>query len=169
MSTATAPLAADRLTPRELGAWAGLLRAHAALTRALDADLEVAHGLPLNSFEVLMYLDDAEGERMRMSDLADRVLLSRSGLTRLADRLESQGLIERATCTSDARGSFAVLTPAGAERLRAARATHLAGVRERFLARLTAEEQEMLAGVWERLIGATLDGDDICDSINNKT
>src|SRR5215210_446338 len=95
----------DRLTDREMGAWAGLLRAHSALTRALDADLEAAHGLPLTSFEVLMHLSDAEGERMRMSDLADRVLLSRSGLTRLVDRLESQGLLERATCPSDARGS----------------------------------------------------------------
>ena len=159
----------DRLTERELGAWAGLLRAHAALTRALDADLETAHGLPLTSFEVLMYLADAAGERMRMSDLADRVLLSRSGLTRLVDRLESQGLLERATCKSDARGSFAVLTPAGAERLRAARATHRAGVRERFLTRLTEDEQNLLAGVWERLIGPRLDGDDICDSINDKT
>ena len=159
----------DRLTERELGAWAGLMRTHAALTRALDADLETAHGLPLTSFEVLMHLADEDGQRLRMSDLADRVLLSRSGLTRLVDRLESQGLLERATCKSDARGSYAVLTAAGAERLRAARATHRAGVRERFLTRLTEEEQDLLAGVFERLIGPRLDGDDMCDSINNKT
>ena len=117
----------------------GLLRAHAALTRELDAELEAAHGLPLTSFEVLMHLADADGERMRMSDLADRVLLSRSGLTRLVDRLEADGLIERASCASDARGAFAVLTPAGRERARAARATHLAGVRERFLSQLSDE------------------------------
>lgn len=144
------------------------MRVHAALTRALDADLETAHGLPLTSFEVLMYLADADGQRMRMSDLADRVLLSRSGVTRLVDRLESQGLIERASCKSDARGSFAVLTTAGAERVRAARSTHRAGVRERFLSRLTAEEQELLAGVWERLVGPAIEADDICDSINDK-
>ena len=138
-------------------AWAGLLRSHASLTRELDADLEAAHGLPLTSFEVLMNVADAEGERLRMSDLADRVLLSRSGLTRLVDRLESDGLIERATCPSDARGSFAVLTAAGRERLCAARATHLAGVRSRFIARLSDEEQDALGAVWDRLVGAKPD------------
>lgn len=157
----------DRLTQREFGAWAGLLRAHAALTRELDADLEAAHGLPLTSFEVLMYLADSDGERMRMSDLADRVRLSRSGLTRLVDRLETQGLIKRATCPSDARGSFAVLTTAGGERLCAARATHIAGVRERFLSRLTDEEQDGLASVWSRLIG-DFQPDDVCTNFSDQ-
>jgi DNA-binding MarR family transcriptional regulator len=168
MTTATTTQT-ERLSQRELAAWAGLLRAHASLKRELDADLEAAHGLPLTSFEVLMYVADAENQRMRMSDLADRVLLSRSGLTRLVDRLVAQGLIERASCSSDARGSHAVLTPAGAERLCAARATHLAGVRERFLARLTPEEQELLAGVWRKLIVPHADDSDICSSINDKT
>lgn len=158
----------ERLTPRELGAWAGLLRTHAALTRALDADLEAAHGLPLTSFEVLMYLEAADDHRLRMSDLADRVLLSRSGLTRLVDRLVAQGLIERASCASDARCSYAVLTAAGTERLSDARATHIAGVRERFLARLSEDEQDALARVWERLVEPA-DGDDMCDMVHNKT
>ncbi len=165
MSLTAQSATADRLNKRELRAWAGLLRAHASLTRELDAELEVAHGLPLTSLEVLMNVADADGERLRMSDLADRVLLSRSGLTRLVDRLESEGLIERVTCPSDARGSFAVLTQAGRERLCAGRATHLAGVRERFLARLSEDEQDALGVIWERLTGEPADG---CASLSDQ-
>src|SRR5919201_4159414 len=84
-----------QLDERELRAWRGMLRAHAALTKALDADLDAEHGLPLSSYEVLLYLNDAPGGRMRMRDLAASVILSRSGLTRLADRLEREGLIRR--------------------------------------------------------------------------
>ena len=91
-----------------------------------------------------MHLADADGERMRMSDLAATVILSRSGLTRLVDRLEREGLIARESCPSDARGAFATLTPAGRRKLDAARATHLAGVRSLFLAHFSAEEQELL-------------------------
>src|SRR6266511_2957691 len=97
-STATESL---QLDDRELRAWRGMLRAHAALTKALDADLESAHGLPLSSYEVLMYLNDAEGRKLRMRDLAASVILSRSGLTRLADRLERDGLIRRESCRSE--------------------------------------------------------------------
>jgi DNA-binding MarR family transcriptional regulator len=144
------------LGDRELSAWRGMLRAHASLTKALDAELEVAHGLPLSSYEVLMYLHHAEGERMRMRDLAASVILSRSGLTRLVDRLEREGLLCRESCPSDARGAYAKLTAAGAAKVREARATHLAGVRSLFLDRVSAEEQELLARVWERLApGAT--------------
>ena len=105
--------AAHQLDDRELRAWRGMLRVHATLTKALDAELEAAHGLPLSSYEVLMHLADADGQRMRMSDLADMVILSRSGLTRLVDRLEREGLIARESCPSDARGSYATLTTAG--------------------------------------------------------
>jgi DNA-binding MarR family transcriptional regulator len=128
-----------------------MLRAHAALTKRLDAQLEAAHGLPLTSYEVLVHLADTEGERMRMCDLADSIVLSRSGLTRLVDRLERDGLIARKSCASDARGAFACLTPRGREVLEAARATHHAGVRELFLGRLSEEEQEQLGEVWDRL------------------
>lgn len=152
---------AERLTERELRAWRGLLRAHAALTKELDAELEAAHGLPLVSYEVLMNLAEAEGERMRMCDLAESVVLSRSGLTRLVDRLERDGLIERAQCPSDARGAYAVLTAAGSERMAGARRTHLAAVRERFLAHLSAEEQQALADVCERVASTA---PDICGS-----
>jgi DNA-binding MarR family transcriptional regulator len=141
-----------QLDERELRAWRGMLRAHAALTKALDADLDAAHSLPLSSYEVLLYLNDAEGGRMRMRDLAASVILSRSGLTRLADRLEREGLIRRESCASDARGSYAVLTSAGAEKLAVARATHLAGVRSLFLAHFSASELDVLGDAWERVV-----------------
>jgi DNA-binding MarR family transcriptional regulator len=142
----------QQLDDRELRAWRGMLRAHAALTKALDADLENAHGLPLSSYEVLMYLNDAEDMKMRMRDLATSVILSRSGLTRLVDRLERDGLIRRETCASDARGAYAVLTPEGARTLAAARKTHLAGVRSRFLAHFSAAEMDALGDAWERVV-----------------
>ena len=139
------------LSPRELRAWRGLLRVHATLVKALDAELERAHGLSLTSYEVLLYLNDSAEGRLRMHALATSVLLSRSGLTRLADRLERDGFIEREACESDARGSFAVITDAGREKLAAARATHLDGVRRHFLSHLDAETQERLGDVWERV------------------
>ena len=154
MVVTQSPTAPDptRLDERELRAWRGMLRVHASLTKALDAQLEAAHGLPLSSYEVLMYLADAPEQKMRMSDLADTVILSRSGLTRLVDRLERDGLLERQSCPSDARGAFAKLTAAGGERLAAARATHLAGIRELFLSRLTPERLDALGETWERVL-----------------
>lgn len=137
----------------ELRAWRGMLRAHAALTKALDADLEAGHGIPLTSYEVLLHLAAAPEQRMRMSELADSVVLSRSGLTRLVDRMEREGLLARGSCQSDARGSFAILTDAGRAKLCAARGTHLAGIRARFLDRLSEHQQEVLAACWERVDG----------------
>jgi DNA-binding MarR family transcriptional regulator len=99
-----------------------------------------------------MYLADAEDQRMRMCDLASSILLSRSGLTRLVDRLARDGLLERVACADDARGAFARLTPSGRERLAAARATHLAGVRALFLERFSAEELDLLGDAWERVL-----------------
>ena len=155
VSTSTPP-ASLQLDERELRAWRGMLRAHAALTKALDADLETAHGLPLSSYEVLMYLNDADGRKMRMRDLAASVILSRSGLTRLADRLEREGLIRRESCSDDARGAYAVLTPAGAEKHAVARTTHLAGVRSLFLQHFSESELDALGDAWERVVpGAT--------------
>jgi DNA-binding MarR family transcriptional regulator len=142
--------AGDALTPRELAAWRGMLRTHRDVVSRLDAELESAHGLPLSSYEVLMYLADAGG-RLRLGDLADRLLLSRSGLTRLIDRLVKQGLVERERCADDARGYFAVLTSAGRRKLAKARPHHLAGVREHFLTHLDAEDMDALARAWERV------------------
>jgi DNA-binding MarR family transcriptional regulator len=129
-----------------------MLRVHAYLRKALDAQMEAEHGLPLTSYEVLLFLAEADGERMRMCDLASSILLSRSGLTRLVDRLERDALIVRESCASDARGAFARLTPEGRAKLDAARRTHLAGVRELFLDRLSPAEQELLGQVWERVL-----------------
>src|SRR5919107_3345357 len=142
----------DPVSERELRAWRGMLRVHASLWKALEAELEAAHGLPLSSFEVLMFLADAEAERMRMCDLATSVVLSRSGLTRLVDRLERDGLLAREACSSDARGQFAKLTPAGRRKLDTARDVYLGGVRDRFLGRLSAEEQDLLGELWERVL-----------------
>jgi DNA-binding MarR family transcriptional regulator len=150
-TTAQAP-ANGALDDRELRAWRGLLRVHASLSKALDNQLDREHGLPLTSYEVLKYLADAEGEKMRMCDLASSVILSRSGLTRLVDRLERDGLLVRESCASDARGQFAKLTPAGHEKLAAARVTHLAGVRSLFLEHLTPEELDVLGAVWDRVL-----------------
>jgi DNA-binding MarR family transcriptional regulator len=135
----------------ELAAWRGMLRVHAGMTRALDAELTRAHDLPLSSYEVLLFLADAPGGRLRMAELADGVLLSRSGLTRLVDRLERAGLLEREPCPDDARGSFATITAKGRELFTDARETHLAGVRDRFLAHFTREELRELATLWERV------------------
>src|ERR1700745_3332102 len=100
-SSSPSPSAAtQQLDDRELRAWRGMLRIHATLTKALDADLEAAHGLPLTSYEGLLHLDHADDQRVRMSDLAATVILSRSGLTRLVDRLEREGLIARESCPS---------------------------------------------------------------------
>ena len=154
MATSTQPVFdAAKLDPHELRAWRGLLRAHASLTKALDAELEAAHGLPLTSYEVLLHLNETSGAAMRMCDLATSVILSRSGLTRLVDRLEREGLVERQSCPQDARGSYAVLTERGRERLQAARATHLAGVRALFLSRFAEAELEQLGTFFERVVG----------------
>ena len=150
MSTAVRR-APSGLTSAESGAWQGLLRAHAGLVKALDAELERAHGLGLSSLEVLLRLDGAPERRMRMCDLAESVLLSRSGLTRLVDRLERDNRVARDSCPQDARGSFAVLTESGAQIVAVARATHIAGVRRHFLGRFSAAELDSLRGFLGRL------------------
>ena len=142
-----------QLSARELADWRGLLAAHATLIARLDAELEREHGIPLTSYEVLLYLADAEGGRLRMGELADRLLLSRSGITRLVDRLERQGMIERERCESDGRGFNAVLTAAGRRKLDAARPAHLGGVRRHFLTQLESGELDALAAIWGRLLG----------------
>ena len=141
----------DTLTAGELRAWRGLLRAHACLARRLDAELDQAHGLPMTSYEVLHHLDEALGGRMRMRDLAEHAQLSRSGLTRLVDRLEREELLERCSCEHDARGSYACLTERGRVRLEDARVTQLAVVREHFFSRFSELELSLLAGMCERI------------------
>src|SRR5215210_1452748 len=114
--------------PSRLEAWVTFLRTHAAVTRALNADLLNEHGLTLNDYEVLLHLSRAEGDMMRRVDLAERVLLTASGITRLLDGLERAGFVEKRACASDARVSYAKLTEAGRDKLAAAADTHLSGV-----------------------------------------
>lgn len=139
-------------TAQQLAPWRLFLRAHAQLTRTLEHELMAEHDLPLASYDVLVQLGEAPGRRLRMTELADRVLLSRSGLTRLVDRLEREGLVERAACPGDARGTHAVLTEAGLARLRGAAGTHLRGVAEHVTDRLTPEELDQLEGLMRRLL-----------------
>ena len=141
-----------RLSPLELAAWGGLLRAHARLVHELDRELEAAHGLPLTQYEVLLHLERAPHQRLRMSELARSVLLSQSGVTRLVDRLEALGLVERAPCAEDRRVLWAQMTDEGMRRLAEARPTHLAGVRARFLDRFDENELGQLADAWERVL-----------------
>ena len=147
------------LAREELAAWRGFLRAHAAVTRQLDSELVERHGLSLSSYEVLLYLSAAPAGSMRMSELADSVLLSRSGLTRLVDRLERDGLVRRESCPSDLRGFNALITDEGRELFATARRTHLAGVHERFLGRFSREELRTLVALWERLQPGAAHGD----------
>ena len=142
---------AELLNEEELAAWRGMLRAHAELTKELDAELAREHNLPLSSYEVLLYLADAPDGRMRMAELADSVLLSRSGLTRLVDRLQREGLLKRERCESDARGYFAEITPKGRRLFDAARRTHLDGVRALFLSRFSREELRAMGALWQKL------------------
>jgi DNA-binding MarR family transcriptional regulator len=154
-----APEISANFTAAELGAWRGMLRVHTALVKALDAELTAEHDLPLSSYEVLITLESAPGHKRRMAELADSVLLSRSGMTRLVDRLEKEQLLVRDTCTDDGRGCFAVLTPKGHELLAQARPTHLEGVRERFLSHFSEDELRLFAECWERVLPGASAGD----------
>jgi DNA-binding MarR family transcriptional regulator len=141
-----------RLTGHELAAWRGFLRVHAELFKQLDGELQAEHNLPLSSYEVLLTLASAPEGEMRMSEIAVSVLLSRSGLTRLVDRLERDGLLERRECATDKRGANAAITEEGRRRFQEARQTHLAGVRARFLDRLGEDELRRLGEAWERVL-----------------
>src|SRR5256885_5073223 len=128
-----------------LDVWRSFLQAHARLFRRLDDELRQEHGLSLPEYEALMHIGRAPARRLRMSQLAQQVLLSKSGVTRLVDRLVADGLIERSTCSTDARGAEAVLTPAGLERLRAAAGTHLRGIDRYFVSALTSDELDTIS------------------------
>lgn len=141
------------LTDRELGAWRGILQVHAVITRELDAELLASHDLSLSSYEVLMTLATHPDGSLRMSELADAVLISRSGLTRLVDRLERSGLVRRRPCPDDARGQLAEVTAAGRRLFEKARATHLEGVRRRFIAHFGDDELDELGAFWTRVLG----------------
>jgi DNA-binding MarR family transcriptional regulator len=144
-----------------LDAWARLLRGHAAITRALSAELEADHGLTINDYEALLLLSRADEGRLRRVDLAEQLLLTPSGVTRLLDGLERIGLVERAACSSDRRVTYAVLTEGGRARLEEASASHLTGVRAFLEDRFSGQELDQLAELLGRLPGAAgADGSD---------
>lgn len=137
----------------ELAAWREFLRAHARLTRTLETELVTEAQLSLAAYDVLVQLAEVPARRLRMTDLADALLLSRSGVTRLVDRLERIGLVERSKAAGDGRGVVAELTERGLARLRAASDTHLAGITRHFAGRLDDAELEALQVLCARLAG----------------
>jgi len=135
----------------ELAVWRVLLRAQVRISRHLHQDLLAEHDLALGSYDVLQHLAEQPDGRLRMNDLAERVLLSRSGLTRLVDRLQRDGLVRRESCTSDARGLFAVLTMQGRDRLHRATATYHRGIREFFLDGPATTEKNQFTALLHKL------------------
>jgi DNA-binding MarR family transcriptional regulator len=139
-----------------IDAFVGLLRAHAAATRQLSAELVADHGLTINDYEALLRLSRAEEQQLKRVDLADSLLLTASGVTRLLDGLERAGYVRKGACASDARVSYAVLTDEGRTKLDEASVSHVAAIRELFEGRLDAQELATLAALLGRLPG---DGD----------
>ncbi len=138
--------------------FARLLRVHAALTRELSTRLEAEHGLTINDYEVLLRLATAPDRRLKRVELAASIVLTPSGITRLLDGLEAAGLVERAACASDRRVAYAVLTDAGAERLRAAAADHFVAIDAVFADRLDGRQTAQLAELLGQLPGGELGG-----------
>ncbi len=145
-------LSTQTLVEPVLEAWVQFLRAHSSLTRKLSARLEAEHGLTLRDFDVLAQLAYAPDRQLRRVDLARSVLLSASGVTRLLDGLERAGLVEKGTCASDARVTYAVLTERGLETFRAARKTHLRDVDALFSSRFSDREREQLSALLTQLL-----------------
>ena len=135
----------------ELEAWINFLRAHSAVTRQFNAELQSAHGLTINDYDVLAQLARAPEQALKRVELAERVLLTPSGITRLLKGLEAAGWVSNRPCAEDARVTYAVLTPEGTKKLDEARRTHVASVRTLFSERYDKDELETLASLLERL------------------
>ena len=149
------PLAAvGPFSDAELDAWHGMLHLHSLVLRELDRGLLLHHHVTVREFDVLITLFNAPDQRFRMSELAEQVMLSASGLTRMVERLERAGLAERQPDPTDARSSYTVLTPAGLKRLDEARVTHNAVIRELFTDHLSSEELRQVGDLWKRILAA---------------
>jgi DNA-binding MarR family transcriptional regulator len=149
----------DTITPTRLDgaaleAWRGYLQSHASIVRVLDAELVAEHGITTRDYEVLLYLAQADEHRLAMSALAERTMLTRSGITRLVDGLVAAGMIERVACPKDARVSYAALTDSGYDELRKAGCSHVASIHRLFLEHFSPAEIEQLAALLSRLPGA---------------
>lgn len=149
---------APRIGDEQLDAWRAFLRAHSELIRTLDRELEAEQGFPITFFDVLAQLAQAGG-RLRMSELADAVLLSKSGVTRLVDRMVKAGLVKREHCPTDRRAMYATITPDGKRALAKARPVHLRGVAEHFARHLDDEEAKTLAAALGRMLPDGAGGD----------
>lgn len=141
-----------------MAAWRTFLEAHARVIARLEAELAGERALPLTWYDVLVQLSEAEAGRLRMSDLAEAVLISRSGLTRLVDRMARAGLVERLPCPDDRRGTHVVLTAAGRARLDDASPVHLRGIERHFARWLDDDEAELLRAIFDRIIAANSAG-----------
>jgi DNA-binding MarR family transcriptional regulator len=145
---------AHRPPELHLAAWRSLLEVHATVVELLSRELEDQRELPLGWYDVLLTLDQAPEQRLRMQELAQSVLLSKSGLTRLIDRMEAEGLVRRERCPSDRRGAFAVLTPEGRSTFRRAAPVHLRGIQEHFASHLDDDEAATLYDALARVTAA---------------
>ena len=135
-----------------MDAWKAFLRAQSSVLTTLEDELQHERGLSLTAYEVLLHLSRAPAEGLRMQELARRSVLSKSGLTRLIDRMEKDGLVARRACPSDRRGTFAVITDAGREAQARAAPVHLRGVREHFASHLTEEEARAVRDALSKMI-----------------
>lgn len=147
-------MASTRLDELELRTWQSLLHAHHDVVGSLDAELRERHGITFSEYDVLLRLARAPERALSMGELAERTMLSPSGTTRLVDRLEASGLIERRPTPGDGRVQLATLTPTGVRLIRSAARTHLRGIREHFTGRLTRRQMEQVASALETIAGA---------------
>jgi DNA-binding MarR family transcriptional regulator len=141
----------SQLTKLEEAAWRGFLRTHNALWKTLESIMVKDSALTLSAYEVLLLLEEAGPDGLRMTQLAQTLGFSGGGLTRLADKLQHEGYLERRRCDADGRGYEALLTPAGRVKLKRVHVKHLRAVRSLFLQRLTSDEQAALAAIWQKL------------------
>lgn len=145
----------EHLSEQHLAAWRAFLKAHATIINLIERDLAEAKRPPLSTYDVLIELYEASEHRLRMHELAERVVLSRSGLTRLVDRLEAEGLLIRDRCGTDRRGAFAVITEQGIEALKQTWPIYARGIAEYFAQWLTLEEAKLLELALSRILQAT--------------
>lgn len=149
---APTPAPEPLVPPRQMTAWRAFLTAHARVTDALERELRDTEGLPLTWYDVLVQLSEADDHRLRMQELAARVLLSKSGLTRLIDRMEQEGYVTRYPCQDDRRGTYAQMTDAGYDTIKRTAPTHLAGIREHFADVVSDEEADVVAAALTRVV-----------------
>jgi len=141
---------ADHFSKLERDAWGGFLGTYSYINRLIEADLQEHSRITHVEFEVLLRLTWEPTHRLRIQDLAAQSILTRSGISRVVERLEKAGLVVREEAAEDRRGAYAALTEAGIERFRAAIEAHVPFVRAHFLARFSAQELEQMAGFWKR-------------------